>query len=97
MTTTKTTRLITSLATAAVPALLLAGAGTASASPGDECYGAMMGSFYCNPASQAGMIPAFGSDPGLSYVPVQPSFSLPGCTGGGLAGVIGALSGDGCS
>jgi hypothetical protein len=79
-------------AAAAAPALLFVGAGTANA---DDCYGSMAYSYYCSPASQSGGY----SDPGISYTPIQPAFgygALPQCSGGGLAGIFGALSGDGC-
>lgn len=92
---TKTKRLVAALgaaAAAAVPALLFAGAGTAHA---DDCYGALQYSYYCSPASGSGT----GSVPGVQYAPAQPPFgfnNLPGCSGGGLAGIAGALSGEGC-
>ena len=95
MNTTK--RVVASLgvavAAAAAPAVLFVGSGTASA---DDCYGSMAYSYYCSPASQSG---GYSSDPGISYTPIQPAFgysSLPQCSGGGLAGIFGALSGDGC-
>ncbi|SPM37818.1 Mycobacterium rhizamassiliense ORFan [Mycobacterium rhizamassiliense] len=93
---TKTKRLVAALgaaAAAATPALLFAGAGIAHA---DDCYGALQYSYYCSPASGSG---GYSSSPPVQYTPAQPPFgynNLPGCSGGGLAGITGALSGEGC-
>jgi hypothetical protein len=94
--TTNTTRLLAALGVAATavmaPALLFAGAGTAHAD--DSCYdGSLAGSYYCSPASGAGL----GSQ---TYEPIFQGptpdqvlwNSLPQCSGGVLA----ALDGD-CS
>lgn len=94
----KANRLVAALlgvaaAAAVTPALLVAGAGTAHAD--DGCYGSLMYSYYCSPASGA----QGSAEPGLSYTPVQPAFgynNLPGCSGGALAAIAGVLSGDGC-
>jgi uncharacterized membrane protein len=90
-------RLIAALgaaAAASVSALLIAGAGTAQAD--DSCYGGVLqGSYYCSPASGSGT----SSQPGLQYSPSQPAFgynNLPGCSGGALPALTGALSGEGC-
>jgi uncharacterized membrane protein len=92
---TKARRLIAALGAAAaatVPALLFAGTAHAD----DSCYGgALTGSYYCSPASGAGT----SSQPGLQYSPAQPPFgynNLPGCSGGALPALTGALSGEGC-
>lgn len=80
-------------AAAVAPALLFVGAGTAHAD--DSCYGALQYSYYCSPASGAGG----GSVPGVQYTPAQPPFgfnNLPGCSGGALPAITGALSGEGC-
>jgi hypothetical protein len=94
---TKTKRLIAALGAAAAavaPALLFAGAGTAHAD--DPCYGSLEGSYYCSPA--AGINSQTPEQP--AYTPAQPAFGyndLPQCSGGGLAAISGALSGEGCS
>ena len=95
---TKTKRLIAALGVAAAaavaPALLFAGAGTAHAD--DPCYGSLEGSYYCSPA--AGINSQTPEQP--AYTPAQPAFGyndLPQCSGGGLAAISGALSGEGCS
>ena len=95
---TKTKRLVAALGAAAAaavaPALLFAGAGTAHAD--DPCYGLLQGSYYCSPeiSSQTPeqLEPA--------YTPAQPAFGyndLPQCSGGPLAAINGALSGEGCT
>lgn len=92
---TKTKLLVAALGAAAataMPALLFAGAGIAHA---DDCYGALQYSYYCSPASGAGT----GSAPPVQYTPAQPPFgfnNLPGCSGGALPAITGALSGEGC-
>jgi hypothetical protein len=92
---TKTKRIVAALgaaAAAAVPALLFGGAGIAHA---DDCYGALQYSYYCSPASGAGT----NSSPPVQYTPAQPPFgynNLPGCSGGVLPAITGALSGEGC-
>jgi hypothetical protein len=93
---TKTKRLIAALGVAAAaavaPELLFAGAGTAQAD--DPCFGSLQGSYYCSPAS--GISP---QAPEPVYTPVQPAFgynNLPQCSGGPLAAISGALSGEGC-
>jgi hypothetical protein len=92
---TKATRPIAALgiaaAAAVAPALLFAGAGTAQADP---CDGLLQGSYYCSPASGIG-----SQTPEPEYTPVQPAFgynNLPQCSGGPLAAISGALSGEGC-
>ena len=79
-------------AAAVTPVLLVAGAGTAHA----DCYGGdLQYSYYCSPASGAQSSGSLGP----VYTPVQPAFgynNLPGCSGGALAAIAGALSGDGC-
>jgi hypothetical protein len=92
---TKIMRPVAALGVAAAavmaPALLFAGAATAHAD--DSCYdGSLAGSYYCSPASGAGISsqtpePVFG--PSAGQVMWN---SLPQCTGGVLA----ALDGD-CS
>lgn len=94
---TKIKRLATALGAAAAaataPALLFAGAGTAHA---DDCYdGALTGSFYCSPynsrpAEPQG--PTYGSPAAGNLWD-----ALPGCSGGGLAAILGAMSGEGCT
>ena len=97
---TKTKRLIAAVTVAAAavaPALLFAGAGTAHAD--DPCYdGSLAGSYYCSPASGAGV----GSQaPEPVFKPERPSWmgptpdqvlwnSLPQCSGG----VLEALDGE---
>jgi hypothetical protein len=79
---------------ALAPGLLFDDAGAALAD--DPCYGSMQGSYYCSPA--AGINSPSSSEP--AYTPVQPAFgynNLPQCSGGALAAIDGALSGDGCS
>lgn len=96
---TTTNRLVAALlgvaaAAAVTPALLVAGAGTAHADAG--CYGGdLQYSYYCSPASGAQSSGSLGP----AYTPVQPAFgynNLPGCSGGALSAIAGALSGDGC-
>lgn len=80
-------------AAAATPALLFTGTGIAHAD--DSCYGALQYSYYCSPASGGGT----NSVPGVQYTPAQPPFgfnNLPGCSGGVLPAITGALSGEGC-
>lgn len=94
---TKTRRLGAALGVAAAaiaPVLLFGGAGTAQAAD-PSCYDALQGSYYCyldgGTPSQA---------PAPEYTPAQPAFgynNLPGCSGGALPAITGALSGDGCS
>ena len=93
----KTNRLVAvflgvAAAAAVTPALLVAGAGTAHA----DCYsGDLQYSYYCSPASGAQGSGSLGP----AYTPVQPAFgynNLPGCSGGALSAIAGALSGDGC-
>jgi hypothetical protein len=95
---TKTKRLIATwgvgAAASVAPALLFAGAGTAHAD--DPCYGSLQGSYYCyanTPLQTPEQL-----EP--AYTPVQPAFgysALPQCSGGPLAAISGALSGDGCT
>jgi hypothetical protein len=69
-------------ASAAAPALLFVGAGTAHAD--DPCYGDLAYSYYCSPGAGA-----------LNPEPVAPApaptlwTALPGCTGGVLAALDG--------
>jgi hypothetical protein len=91
-----TNRLVAALgaavAAAVAPALLFASAGNAHA---DECDGSLAFSYYCSPA--AGISPQTPQEP--AYTPVQPAFgynNLPQCSGGPLAAINGALSGEGC-
>jgi hypothetical protein len=95
-TTRSTKRLVAALGIAAgaavAPGLMFAGAGTAHAD--DPCYGSLQGSYYCSPASGIG-----SQSPEPAYTPVQPAFGygdLPQCSGGPLAAIDGALSGEGC-
>jgi hypothetical protein len=77
-------------AAAAMPALLVGGAGTAHAD--DPCYGALSGSYYCSPGVASQPAPSLPT-----YAPVQPPFgynNLPGCSSG--SAIVGALSGEGC-
>jgi hypothetical protein len=87
----KTKLFIAGLA-ATVPALLFAGAATANAD--DSCYGGpLQGSYYCSPAA------GVNSPPTQQVSPAQPAFgygNLPGCSGGALPALTGALSGEGC-
>ena len=79
-------------AAAVTPALVVAGAGAAHAD--DACYGALYGSYYCFPGIASNSAPSMPT-----YAPAQPAFgynNLPGCSGGGLSAIAGALSGDGC-
>ena len=95
---TQTKRLIAAVGVAAAaavaPALLFAAAGTAHAD--DPCYGLLQGSYYCSPG-----ISSQTPEPlGPSYTPAQPAFgfnNLPQCSGGPLAAISGALSGEGCT
>jgi hypothetical protein len=71
-------------ASAATPALLLAGTGTAHA---DDCYGGdLSSSYYCSPASGSS---AYAPGPSISYTPSTFPNWLPGCTGGALAALDG--------
>lgn len=63
----------------------------------DPCYGSLQGSYYCSPGAGMNSLSPDQSMP--AYTPVQPPFgynNLPQCSGGALAGVIGALNGEGC-
>jgi hypothetical protein len=86
-------RLVATLGAAAAavaPAVLFAGIGTAHAD--DPCYGVLQGSYYCSPGANS-------QAPDQS-APPQPAFgynNLPGCSGGVLPAITGALSGNGCS
>src|ERR1700722_18592320 len=78
-------------AAAVAPTLLFVGAGTAHAD--DSCYGPLQGSYYCSPAA------GINSPSPQQVSPVQPAFgynNLPGCSGGVLPALTGALSGEGC-
>ncbi|NUS43696.1 MAG: hypothetical protein HOQ24_08430 [Mycobacteriaceae bacterium] len=80
------------LAAAVAPVLLPAGTGTAKA---DSCYGALQYSYYCSPGAQN----SYATPQAPAYTPPSSGFgynNLPQCSGGALAGVIGALTGDGC-
>jgi hypothetical protein len=92
---TKTTRLVAALglvATAVIASVLLF-ASAATAHADDACYdGSLAGSYYCSPASGAG-IGSQTYEPAFGPTPDQVLWnSLPQCTGGVLA----ALDGD-CS
>ncbi|WP_216902858.1 hypothetical protein [Nocardia alni] len=98
---TRTKRLVATLGVAAAavaPVLLFAGAGIAHADdPGCLDGGALQGSYYCSPMS--GPHATGPDDSGQQYAPVQPPFgmnNLPQCSGGALAGIVGALNGEGC-
>ena len=90
---TGTTRLVAALgaagAAAVAPVLLFAGSATAHA---DDCYdGSLAGSYYCSPASGAGI---YAPTP-VYQAPAPPPDqilwgSLPGCSGG----VLEALDGE---
>lgn len=96
MSNTRTNRLIAPLGVAATavmaPALLFAGAATAHAD--DPCYdGSLAGSYYCSPASGAGLGSQTPEPVFQGPTPDQVLWnSLPQCSGGVLA----ALGGD-CS
>ena len=95
---TKTKRLVAALGVAAAaavaPALLFAGAGTAHAD--DSCYGSLAGSYYCSPRPDSPQTPE-QLEPNYEPLPnPYERLGVPGCSGGPLAAIAGALSGDGC-